>query len=110
MSDDRRTSPRRVVNAGSTLFFDVCLQRDLGPGGAWPLLSDDEVREAQALFRGAAAFAVRQAGVVCAHVSAADPPHCRSGSAGSARLDGCVPALPLAVVSPAVDDGTTDRR
>jgi len=94
------------VYAGSTLFFDVCLQPELGPDGAWPLLSAEELGAARALFRGAAAVAVRQAGIVCAHGTPVEPPHCRGPAAAASRLDACAPVLPVAVVAPQRPDGT----
>ena len=87
------------MHAGSTLFFDVCLQPDLGPDGPWPLLAADELAAARALFHGGALVGVRQAGIVCAHAAPVEPPHCDGPAAGRARLDACAPALPIAVVT-----------
>jgi nicotinamidase-related amidase len=98
------------MHAGSTLFLDVCVQRDLAAGGAWPLLAPADEREIRALFAGAASLGIRQGGIVCLH---RDPPqgvpaHCHAESAGSARL--AMPAVPALTIDPAQDGGRTFDR
>jgi nicotinamidase-related amidase len=94
------------VLPGSTLFLDVCAQRDLWPGGAWPMVTVDEAGNVAELFTLAARLGVRQGGVVCLHaVDAAAPPaavasagvplHCVAGTAGAERAPGCLPASPV---------------
>jgi len=87
------------MHAESTVFFDVCLQRDLGSGGAWPILSPGHAQRAGELFACAARWRIRQGGIVCVHDGrATGPPHALAGSAGGERLDGCVPVLPAVTV------------
>ena len=97
------------MHPASTLFFDVCAQRDFWLGGAWPLVSAEEARNVAHLFALAAALHIRQGGIVCLHASAADapatvPPHCLAGSPGAARASACVPPLPLAICPAATED------
>lgn len=94
------------MEPSATLFLDVCLQRDLGPGGAWPLIGPADASRIPALFAVAAARGIRQGGVVCRHCHAGSPPvasappHCLEPSAALDRLPGCVPHLPVRVWSP----------
>jgi len=86
------------MHAGSTLFLDVCTQRDFWPGGAWPIVGDEEAQCMAELFTLAATLGVRQGGVVCMHAAASVSPvgavHCLDGTAGAARASGCDPARP----------------
>ena len=92
-----------MMHPAATLFFDVCVQRDLWPGGVWPLLGTDHARNLVRLFRLAEEFSVRQGGIVCRHgvggtsAPSAFPLHCGAFDAGEERADGCRPTLPLQV-------------
>jgi hypothetical protein len=96
---------------GSTLFFDVAVQRDCFPGGPWPLVTSEQAENVLALFRLAARFGIRQGGIVCMHAdgegapsagalavhaapAAGAPPHCRVGVEGVGRPPDCEPARP----------------
>jgi len=87
----------------ATLFLDVCVQSELWPDGAWPLVSDEQADRVTRLFALARAHDLRQGGVVCRHVSsdatpAGDVPlHCQSIEAADRRPAGCLPILPLQV-------------
>jgi nicotinamidase-related amidase len=108
------------VVPGSTLFLDVCAQRDFWPGGAWPIVTAAEAEQMAELFRVAAAFGVRQGGVVCLHgapgsgagdtIGARNPPaagapaHCAAGSGGADRAPGCAPVHPPEIAPAAALD------
>jgi hypothetical protein len=87
----------------ATLFFDVCVQRDLWPDGVWPLLGPDQARNVARLFCLAEDLGVRQGGIVCSHgiggtnAPSALPVHCGAFDAAEQRADGCRPTLPLQV-------------
>ncbi len=87
--------------AGSTLFLSVCTQRDYWPGGAWPLVDDEEARAIAELFALAARLHVREGAIVCRHDTppAGIPPHCRAGDPGSALAPACVPAQSIVTVA-----------
>lgn len=93
------------MHAGSTLFLDVCVQRDFWPGGAWAIVRDEDARHVAELFALAAELSVRQGGVVCMHgptpgaAPPAGPPHC-ADAAGMARPPGYLPARPAALYDP----------
>lgn len=94
-----------MIHPEAALFLDVCIQPDLWPGGAWPLLDEARARNVERLFALAARLGIRQGGIVCAHgASAAEvagfPPHCEDAPAATARPPGCVPELPMRVWSP----------
>lgn len=88
------------MRAPSTLFFDIAAQRDLWPGGAWPLVDDSTRENIERLFAIAARLHVRQGGVMCLHddVAAARDgiaaPHCLLGTHGADRAAECEPVLP----------------
>ena len=106
------------MHAGSTLFLDVCAQRDFWPGGAWPIVAEGDAERMAELFALAAELTLRQGGVVCRHegaaggTSAAGPPHCLEDG-GAGRPPGCSPGRPVALYDPAAvavpDRGTLDR-
>ncbi len=87
----------------ATLFLDVCVQRDVGPDGAWPLLTAIQLANVASLFGFARERSVRQGGVVCVHAegggesAAAVPVHCGDLTAGHDRPAGCLPRLPVHV-------------
>ena len=89
--------------AAATLFLDVCVQAELGPVGAWPLLRAEQAACIARMFALAREWPVRQGGVVCRHVpdgvpaNAGIPSHCRD-AAWSTRLEGCTARLPLLLV------------
>jgi nicotinamidase-related amidase len=90
------------MHAGSTLFVDVGLQRDRWPGGAWPGVGGDEIREIERLCAIARELGVRRGGVLCLHApgtwsSLPGPPHCVRGTPGAEPIASCVPALPVQV-------------
>ena len=90
--------------ARATIFFDVGVQRDLWPGGAWPLITQPEAERVRRLLAVADASAVRQASVICCH-GAADagiegaPRHCWSGEPGGERPEECRGALARVVIT-----------
>lgn len=76
------------MHPAATLFLDVCVQRDLWPGGAWPLVSPAEAEQVAQLLVLATELDVRQGAIVCVHgsggppASAGAPPHCTVDLAG----------------------------
>lgn len=105
------------MHPAATLFLDVCVQSQLWPEGVWRLVSGAQARAIARLFTIAAAFGVRQGGVVCRHVSASAEPvygapvHCRSAESANARPVGCLPTLPMQVWTAEVESNsmTLDR-
>ncbi len=101
--------------AGSTLFVDVCVQRDFWPGGSWPLVDAATARHVASLFAVAARLGIRQGGVCCAHgpaeTPAGAPRHCIVGSDGAGRAPDCTPCGTVVVAAPNDDDRalTLDR-
>jgi len=95
--------------ARATIFVDVGVQRDLWPGGAWPLVTHDEAAGVQRLLALADATAVRQASIVCCH-GATDggvegaPRHCWTGEPGSERPEECHGRLARVLMTPADAD------
>ena len=91
------------MHPAATLFFDVCVQRDLWPDGVWPLLGADHAQNVVRLFRLAGELAVRQGGSVCSHgaggpsAPSAFPAHCGAFDAAEQRPEDCHPTLPLRV-------------
>jgi nicotinamidase-related amidase len=89
------------VFPGATLFFDVGVQRDLWPGGRWPIVAPREAAEVAALFGLARELGIRQGGIVCAHAAGDElggrPRHCERGTAGAERPEACLPVHPLRV-------------
>ena len=89
------------MHPGSTLFFDVGVQRDFFAGGAWPLVSATEAENIASLFALAAALSIRQGGSMCLHADAGSgestpgPHHCVRGTPGAERLPSCRPVLPI---------------
>ena len=97
-------------------FLDVCVQRELWPGGAWPLVTVDQAGNVAQLFTLAARLGVRQGGVVCLHAadhaaagSGGVPVHCVAGSAGVERAPGCLPALPIRLATGDAQGHPLDR-
>jgi len=86
----------------STLFLDVSAQRDLWPGGAWPLVDADGAGNVAALFALAASLGIRQGGSRCVHLAGQPPPyaprHCEIGSDGAAAAAGCDTAQPAVLL------------
>lgn len=84
----------------ATLFFDVCVQNELWPGGSWPLVSHDQRRSIERMFALGGSLSIRQGGIVCRHGPGGPPPlpdtppHCRDESTWSARPLLCAPVLP----------------
>jgi hypothetical protein len=99
------------VTPGATLILDVGTQRDLWPGGCWPLLGKFEAERAVYLCHLAGVLGVRSGGVYCAHgeTVAGLPPHCVTASDGAARCERCPPARPEQVWAPALPSPTLDR-
>jgi hypothetical protein len=95
------------MHAGSTLFLDVCVQRDLTAGGSWPLLAPADERQIHALFGCATSLGIRQGGIMCLHRDAPHgvPAHCLADGAGGERL--AMPALPVMTIDPAADVART---
>jgi hypothetical protein len=96
---------------GSTLFVDACAQRDFWPGGAWSILSGEEVARVLELFALAARLGVRQGGVRCWHASAPPgiPVHCLAGGDGASPAPGCAPARTPVTLAPKDPVPTLDR-
>jgi hypothetical protein len=94
------------MHPGATLFFDVGVQDDLWPGGAWPLMSAREAVNVPRLFDVARAWGVRQGGIVCRHCQGdldpahGVPSHATANASGLHRPPGCDPVLPMAVHGP----------
>jgi hypothetical protein len=90
------------MHPGATLFLDVCVQLDFGPGGAWPLLDAEGAANVATLFALAAELGVRQGGVRCAHAAGDTPPgapvHAIAGSDGAEPTHG--PIRPAVLVDP----------
>lgn len=90
----------------STLFVDVCAQRDFWPGGAWPLVSPEEAERIMRLFELAADLGIRQGGVVCRHVAGLPiaapgvPAHCVLATAAAACRPARAGAPPARVCAP----------
>jgi nicotinamidase-related amidase len=103
------------VRAGSTLFLDVGVQRDLWPGGRWPLLSLEQALNVARLFEVAGRSGARQGGIVCVHEpdvlgpTPTAPRHCERGTPGEARVAGYEPILPARVWALEATVGTLDR-
>jgi len=106
------------MHPAATLFLDVCVQSQLWPEGVWRLVSGAQALDIARLFAIAAAFGVRQGGVVCRHVSASAEPvcgapvHCRSAESANARPVGCLSTLPMQVWAADVESNsvmTLDR-
>lgn len=70
------------MHPAATLFLDVCVQRDLWPDGAWPLVSLAEAQQIARLLTLATELDIRQGAIVCAHgcgrpaAVAGAPRHC----------------------------------
>lgn len=94
------------------MFLDVCVQRDLAPGGAWPLTTAEEMAGIATLFAIARELEIRQGGIVCKHSSASSdvPAHCRTATSGCERPPGCVPRLPVQVCEEGASADALDRR
>jgi hypothetical protein len=99
------------VFQGSTLFLDVGAQRDLWPGGIWPLIDADGAGEVATLCALGRTLGVRQGGIMCRHPGTAGdlPAHCLRDAPGAARVPGCEPALPVRVVEPDGSAAPLDR-
>ena len=97
------------MHPGATLFLDVCVQPDLWPGGAWPIVTSEQAHNVARLFALATDLAVRQGGVVCRHTGGTEgavptsAAHCGHAEASRERPQGCAPVLPMRI-------GTTVRR
>lgn len=88
----------------ATLFLDVCVQRELWPGGPWPLVTSDVGRNVVRLCALAGALPVRRGSILCRHdddgaVAAPGSPAHACGSGALARPEGCV------LVGEAVESG-----
>src|SRR5881394_546174 len=88
----------------ATLFVDVCVQRDLWPGGAWQLVSPGEAEAVGRLCLLARELHIRRGSIVCFHgpglpvVADGVPSHCHVGFPGSDRpADTALPAPDAAV-------------
>jgi hypothetical protein len=90
------------VFPGSTLFLDVGSQRDLWPGGAWPLIDAEGAAAAETLCTLGRTLGVRQGGVLCRHSGAVGdlPAHCLRDTSGAARVPGSEPGLPVRIIDP----------
>jgi hypothetical protein len=90
------------MHPSATLFFDVCVQRDLWPDGVWPLIDAAQAENVSRLFRLAADHGVRQGGVVCIHdtggpvASEAAPTHGVTLDSAE-RPESCRPMLPIRI-------------
>lgn len=101
------------MHPAATLFFDVCVQRDLWPGGTWPLIDDEHAENVAKLFALAVEVGARQGGVLCAHgEERATPPdrplHCRQNVEDD-RPARCRPALPIQIGPKGEFAGGIDR-
>jgi hypothetical protein len=91
----------------ATLFLDVCVQRDLWPGGTWPLMTAEAGRNVGRVLALAAAMPVRSGSVCCRHdggaeaAAAGSPAHCLGPDAGARPVD----YPPLAVHCQIVESG-----
>lgn len=87
----------------ATLFFDLCVQAQLWPGAAWPLIRADHVANVDRMFAMARVLPVRQGGVMCCHAPsgveaiAAAPSHCSDAGTALVRPPACDPVLPIQV-------------
>lgn len=85
------------MHAASTLFLDVGTQRDLWPGGVWPLLDEAGGNRVRLLCALGRTLDIRTGGICCAHdIAPADvPAHCATGTPGAERVDACAPRQPV---------------
>jgi hypothetical protein len=96
------------MHPAATVFVDVGVQRELWPGGAWPLVGEAEAAGIARLFAIARAFAVRQGGIVCRHAASSPEPamnaptHCGAPASADERPIDCLPALPVQLWTTAV--------